>query len=183
VTGPHGRVKVRVSGKADRAEGLHASGIRIPHSSPSARSNSRPHKHPCYRQKSPDTRNKRKIDAALRRSEGVRSGLGGRRRHVLQDNLILQARVLTLEGGGSTLGIDNNFGKVRPSLGWRRGPKTSAPKDDVITTPGPSPPVSSPGIRPEQAARPVTSEASANHLPRAPARPGASAGQLRRRSR
>jgi hypothetical protein len=30
-----------VSGKADRAEGLHASGIRIPHSSPSAKSNSR----------------------------------------------------------------------------------------------------------------------------------------------
>ena len=77
----------------------YASGIRIPHSSPSARSNSRSHKHPCYRQKSPDTRNKRKRDAALQRSEGVCSGLSGRRRHTLQDNLILQARVFTLEGG------------------------------------------------------------------------------------
>jgi hypothetical protein len=102
---------------------------------------------------------------------------------MLQDNLILQARVLTLEGGSSTLGIDDTFGKVRPSLGQRRGPKISTPKDDVITTPWPSPPGSSPGIRPEQAARPVTPGASANHLPRAPARPEASAGQLRRQSR
>ena len=30
--------------------------------------------------------------------EGVFSGLGGRRRHTLQDNLILQARVFTLKG-------------------------------------------------------------------------------------
>jgi hypothetical protein len=47
----------------------------------------------------------------------VCSGLGGRRRHMLQDNLIPQARVLTLEGGSSTLGIDDTFGEVRPSLG------------------------------------------------------------------
>ena len=85
------------------------------------------------------------------------SGLGGRRRHTLQDNLILQARVLTLEGGSSTLGIDDTFGEVRPSLGRRRGPRISTLKDDVIATPGPSPPGSSPGIRPEQAARLVNS--------------------------
>ena len=157
--------------------------IRIPHSSPSARSNSRSHKHPCYRQKSPDTRNKRKGDAALQHSEGVYSGLGGHRRHTLQDTLILQARVLTLEGGSNTLGIDDTFGEARPSLGRRRGPRISALKDDVITTPGQSLPGTSPGIRSEQAARPVTPGASANHLPRAPARPEASAGQLRRRSR
>jgi hypothetical protein len=138
---------------------------------------------PVTDQKSPDTRNKRKRDAALQRSEGVCSGLGGHRRHTLQDNLILQAQVLTLEGGSSTLGIDDTFGKVRPSLERRRGPKLPTPKDDVITTPGPSPPGSSPGIRPEQAARPVTPGASTNHLPRAPARPEASAGQLRHRSR
>jgi hypothetical protein len=83
-------------------------------------------------------------------------GLGGRRKHTLQDNLILQARVLTLEGSSSTLGIDNTFGEVRPSLGRRRGPKINTPKDDVIATPGPSLPGSSPGIRLEQAARPVT---------------------------
>jgi hypothetical protein len=75
---------------------------------------------------------------------------------MLQDNPILQARVLTLEGSSSTLGIDNTFGEVRPSLRWRRGPKISTLKDDVIATPGPSLPGSSPGIRPEQAARPVT---------------------------
>jgi hypothetical protein len=67
--------------------------------------------------------------------------------------------------GASTLGIDDTFSEIRPSLGRRRGPGTS------------------PGIRPEQAARPVASGASADHLPRAPARPEASAGQLRRRSR
>jgi hypothetical protein len=39
-------------------------------------------------------------------------GLGGRREHTLQDNSILQARVLTLEGSSSTLGIDNTFGEV-----------------------------------------------------------------------
>jgi hypothetical protein len=33
-----------------------------------------------------------------KRSEGVFSGLGGRRRHTLQDNLILQARIFTLKG-------------------------------------------------------------------------------------
>jgi hypothetical protein len=43
-------------------------------------------------------------------------GLGGRRKHTLQDNPILQARVLTLEGSSSTLGIDDTFGEVRPSL-------------------------------------------------------------------
>jgi hypothetical protein len=86
----------------------------------------------------------------------VCSGLGGRWRHTLQDNLILQARILTLEGSSSTLGVDNTFGEVRPSLGRRRGPKTSTLKDGVITKPGPSPLGSSPGIRPEQAARPVT---------------------------
>ena len=62
----------------------------------------------------------------------VCSGLGGCRRHTLQDNLILQARVLTLEGGSSTLGIDDTIGEVRPSLGQRRGPRISTLKDDII---------------------------------------------------
>jgi hypothetical protein len=83
-------------------------------------------------------------------------GLGGRRKHTLQDNPILQARILTVEGSSSTLGVSYTFGEVRPGLGRRRGPRISTLKDDVITTPGPSPPGSSPGIRPEQTARPVT---------------------------
>jgi hypothetical protein len=183
VTEPHGRVKVRISGKADRAEGL-----------PRLRDTDTSLITFCEKQlslaqtsllptKSPDTRNKRKRDTALQRSEGVCSGLSGRRRHTLQNNLILQARVLMLEGGSSTIGIDDTFSEVRPSLGRRHGPRISAPKDDVIAAPGQSLPGTSTGIRSEQAARPVTPGASANHLPRAPTRPEASAGQLRRRSR
>jgi hypothetical protein len=83
-------------------------------------------------------------------------GLGGRRKHTLQDDPILQARILTVEGSGSTLGINYTFGEVRPGLGRRRGLRISTLKDDVITTPGPSPPGSSPRIRPEQVARLVT---------------------------
>jgi hypothetical protein len=85
----------------------------------------------------------------------VCSGLSGHKRHTLQDNLILQARVLTLEGGSSTLGIDDAIGEVRPSLGRRRGPRISTLKDDVIATPRQSLPGSPPGTRPERAARPV----------------------------
>jgi hypothetical protein len=83
-------------------------------------------------------------------------GLGGRRKHTLHDNPILQARILIVEGGSSTLGVNYTFGEVRPSLGRRRGPRISTLKDDIITTPRPSPLGSSPGIRLEQTARPVT---------------------------
>jgi hypothetical protein len=99
VTGLHGRVKVRVSGKADRAEGLprlrdtDTSLITFREKQLSLAQTS------LLPTKSPDARNKRKGDTALQRSEGVFSGLSGRRRHTLQDNLILQARVFTLEGG------------------------------------------------------------------------------------
>jgi hypothetical protein len=83
-------------------------------------------------------------------------GLGGRRKHTLQDNPILQARILAVEGSSSTLGVNYTFGEVRPSLGRRRSPRISTLKDGVITTPGPSPPGSSPRIRLEQAARLIT---------------------------
>jgi hypothetical protein len=62
--------------------------------------------------------------------------LGGRRKRTLQDNLILQARILTVEGSSSTLGVDYTFGEVRPSLGRRRGPRIPTLKDDFIITPG-----------------------------------------------
>jgi hypothetical protein len=39
-------------------------------------------------------------------------GLGGRRKHTLQDNPILQARILTVEGSSSTLGVNYTFGEV-----------------------------------------------------------------------
>jgi hypothetical protein len=59
--------------------------------------------------------------------------------HTLQDNPILQARTLTVEGSSSTLGVNYTFGKVRPSLERRRGRRISTLKDDISTTPGPSP--------------------------------------------
>jgi hypothetical protein len=95
-------------------------------------------------------------DTQLYNTARVCFGLGGRRKHTLQDNPILQARILTLGGSSSTLGVDNTFGEVRPSLGRRRGPKISTLKDNVIATPGPSPPGSSPRVRLGQAARLVT---------------------------
>ena len=110
-------MRVHVSGKADPAEGLlrlwdtDTSLITFREKQLSLAQTS------LLPTKSPDTRNERKRDTALQHSEGVCSGLGGRRRHTLQDTLILQARVLALEGGSSTLGIDDTFGEVRPSLG------------------------------------------------------------------
>jgi hypothetical protein len=98
-TGPHGRVKVRVSGKADRAEGL----PRLRDTDTSLITFREKQLSPAQTSllptKSPDARNKRKGDTALQHSEGVFSGLSGRRRHTLQGDLILQARVFTLEGG------------------------------------------------------------------------------------
>jgi hypothetical protein len=71
-------------------------------------------------------------------------GLGGRRKHTLQDNPILQARIWIVKGSRNTLGVDYTFGEVRPSLGRRHGPRISTLKDDVIITLGPSPPGSPP---------------------------------------
>jgi hypothetical protein len=92
-------VKVRVSGKADRAEGL----PRLRDTDTSLITFREKQLSPAQTSllptKSPDAQNKRKGDAALQRSEGVFSGLSGRRRHTLQGDLILQARVFTLEGG------------------------------------------------------------------------------------
>jgi hypothetical protein len=68
-------------------------------------------------------------------------GLGGRRKHTLQDNPILQARILAVEGRSSTLGVNYTFGGVRPSLRRRHGPRISTLKDDVIIMPGSSPPL------------------------------------------
>jgi hypothetical protein len=74
----------------------------------------------------------------------------------LQDNPILQARTLTVEGSSSTLGVNYTFDEVRPSLGRQHRRRISTPKDDISTAPGPSPAGSSPGIRLGQTARPAT---------------------------
>jgi hypothetical protein len=174
---------VRVSGKADQAEGL----LRLRDTDTSlitfhekqlslAQNNSVTDK----KVQILETRGK---ETQLYNTARVCLGLGGRRKHTLQDNPILQARILTAEGSSSTLDIDNAFGEVRPGLGRRRGPKIPTLKDGVITKPGPSPPGSSPRIRLRQAARLATPEASASCPLRTSARPEASAGQFRRRSR
>jgi hypothetical protein len=120
------------------------------------KSNSRSHKQFCYRQTSPDTRNKRKRNAALQHDDGVFGPRRPQKTHTLQDNPILQARILTVEGSSSTLGVNYTFNEVRPSLGRQSSRRISTLKDDIITTPRPSPPGSSPGIRLEQTAQLVT---------------------------
>jgi hypothetical protein len=147
---------VRVSGKADRAEGL----LRLRDTDTSLitfrekqLSLAQTVLLPTKKVQILETRGK---ETRLYNTARVCFGLGGRRKRTLQDNSILQARILTAKGSSSTLGVDNTSGEVRPSLGRRRGPRVSALKDNVITKPGPSPPGSSPRIWPEQAARPVT---------------------------
>jgi hypothetical protein len=153
---PYGRARVRVSGKADRAEGF----LRLRDTDTSLIT---------FREKATLARTYNSVtdekvqileargkETQLYNTARVCLGLGGRRKHTLQDNPILQARVLTVEGRSSTLGVDYTFGEVRPSLGRRRGPRISTLKDDVIITSGPSPPGTSPRIRLEQAARLVT---------------------------
>jgi hypothetical protein len=147
---------VCVSGKADRAEGL----LRLRDTDTSLitfrekqLSLAQTILLPTKKVQILETRGK---ETQLYNTARVCFGLGGRRKHTLQDNPILQARILTAKGSSSTLGVDNTFGEARPSLGRRRGPRVSAMKDNIITKPGPSPPGSSPRIRPEQAARPIT---------------------------
>jgi hypothetical protein len=117
------------------------------------RSNSRSHRQFCYRQISPDTRNKRQRDAVLQHDDSM---FGPRRpqktyaHYKMNRSCRLRHR---RKGSSSTLGVYSTFGEVRPSLGWQHGRRISTPKDDVSTAPGPSPPGSLPGIRPEQTAR------------------------------
>jgi len=149
MTEPYGRVRVRVSGKVDRAEGF----LRLWDTDTSlitfrekqlslAQNNSVTDK----KVQILETRGK---ETQLYNTARVCLGLGGHRKHTLQDNLILQARILTVEGSSSTLSVNYTFDEVRPSLGRRRGRRSSTLKDDISTTPGPSPPGSSSRIRPE----------------------------------
>jgi hypothetical protein len=120
------------------------------------KSNSRSDKQFCYRQISPDTQNKRKRNAALQHDDSM---FGPRRpqetyaHYKINRSCRLGPR---RRGSSSTLGVNYTFGEVRPSLGRRHGQRISTPKDDIGTTPRPLPPGSSPGIRPEQTARPAT---------------------------
>jgi hypothetical protein len=145
------------------------------------KSNSRSDKQFCYRQISPDTRNKRKRNAALQHDDSM---FGPRRpqktyaHYKMNRSCRLRRR---RRGSSSTLGVNYTFGEVRPSLGRQHGRRISAPKDNISTAPGPSSPGSPPGIWPEQTARPP--EASASCPLRTSARLMASATRLRRWSR
>jgi hypothetical protein len=124
---PYGRARVRVSGKADRAEGF----LRLRDTDTSLIT---------FREKQLSLAQDNSVT-----DEKVQI-LETRGKDTLQDNPILQARILTVEGSSSTLGVNYTFGEVRPSLGRRRGPRISTLKDDIIIMPGPSPP----GSRPRQ---------------------------------
>jgi hypothetical protein len=147
------------------------------------KSNSRSHKQFCYRQISLDTRKQgEKKHSFTTRRWCVWASMAAENIHTLQDNPIMQAWILTVEGSSSTLGVNFTFGEVRLSLGRRRSWRISTLKDDINTTPGPSLTGPSPGIRLEQMARAGHPEASASCPPRTSARFVASATQLRRRS-
>jgi hypothetical protein len=113
------------------------------------KSNSRSDKQFCYRKISPDTRNERKRNAALQHNNSM---FGPRRPPKNIRTCRLRRR---WRESSDSLCVNSTFGEVRPSLRRQRGRRISAPKDDVSTTPGPSPPGSPLGIRPEQTARPV----------------------------
>jgi hypothetical protein len=120
------------------------------------KNNSRSDKQFYYRQISSDTRNKRKRSVALQHDDNM---FGPRRpqksyaHYKINRSCRLGPR---RRGSSSTLGVNYTLGEVQPSLKRQRGRRISTPKDDISTAPGPSPPGSSPGIRPEQTARPAT---------------------------
>jgi hypothetical protein len=148
---------VRVSGKADRAEGF----LRLRDTDTSLVTFREKQLLPAQTillptNKSGYSKQEEKKRSFTTRRWYVWASAAAENIHTLQDNLILQARTSTVEGGSSTLGVNYTFGEVRPSLGRRRGRRISTLKDDISTTPGPSPPGPSLGISLEQMARPAT---------------------------
>jgi hypothetical protein len=148
---------VCVSGKVDRAEGF----LRLRDTDTSLITFRKKQLSPAQTillptNKSGYSKQEEKGHSFTTRRQCVWASAAAENIHTLQDNPILQARTSTVEGGSSTLGVNYTFGGVRPSLGRRRGRRISSLKGDISTTPGPSPPGSSPGIRLEQTARPAT---------------------------
>jgi hypothetical protein len=154
---PYERVRVHVSGKADRAEGF----LRLRDTDTSLI---------AFREKQlsltqtillPTKKSRYSKQEEKKRSFTTRrwcvwASAAAKNIHTLQGNPILQARILTVEGSSSTLGVNYTFGEVRPSLGRRSSRRISTLKDDISAMPRPSPPGPSPGIRREQTARPAT---------------------------
>jgi hypothetical protein len=117
VTKPYGRVRVRVSGKADQAEGF----LRLRDTDTSLIT---------FREKQlslaqtillPTNKSRYSKQEEKKRNFTTRrwyvwASAAPENIHTLQDNPILQARILTVEGSSSTLGVNYTFGEVRPSL-------------------------------------------------------------------
>jgi hypothetical protein len=157
VTEPYGRARVRVSAKADRAEGfLHLQDTDTSLIAFREKQLSLAQTILLPTKKSRYSKQEKKKRSFTTRRWCVWASAAAENIHALQDNPILQARILTVEGSSSTLGVNYTFSEVRPSLGRRSSRRISTLKDDIITTPAPSPPGSSLRIRLEQTARPVT---------------------------
>jgi hypothetical protein len=145
------------------------------------KSNSRSDKQFCYRQISPDTRNKRKRNAALQHDDrmfGPRWPQKTYAHYKMNRSCRLRRR---RKGSNSTIGVNSTFGKVRPSLGRQRGRRISEGRRQhraraIVARVSFRNPARADG----SAGRP---EASASCLLRTSARLMASATQLRRRSR
>jgi hypothetical protein len=100
----------------------YASGIRIPHSSPSVKSNSRSDKRFCYRRTSPNTRNKRKGNIALQHDNDMFGPRQPRKTYAHYRQTVLADSEIN-RGSSSTLGVVSTFGGIWPGLGRRRGQK------------------------------------------------------------
>jgi hypothetical protein len=135
----------------------YASGIRIPHSSPSAISNSRSDERFCYRRTSPDTRNKRKRNAALQHNDDMFWPRRPQKTYAHYRQTVPAGSDVS-KGSSSTLDIDSTFGGIRPGLEQQQGRRISNSKEDVSTAPEPSSPGSPPGTRPKQTAGPAASK-------------------------
>jgi hypothetical protein len=123
--------------------------MRIPHSSPSVRSNSSSNKRFCYRRASPDTRNKRKRNATLQRDDSM---FGPRRP---QKTYAYYRRTdpagSDVDGGGaaapsastppsakSDRASDGNTGEGSPLRRTTSAPRPGHRRQGLLQEPGPS---------------------------------------------
>jgi hypothetical protein len=113
VTEPYGRVRAHVSGKADRAEGF----LRLRDTDTSLITFRGKQLSPAQTillptNESGYSKQEEKKRSFTTRRRCVQASAAAENIHTLQDNLILQARTSTAEGGSSTLGINYTFGGV-----------------------------------------------------------------------
>jgi hypothetical protein len=113
VTEHYGRVRVRVSGKADRAEGF----LRLRDTDTSLITFREKQLSPAQTILLPTnkfgySKQEEKGHNFTTRRQCVWASAAAENIHTLQDNPILQARTSTVEGGSSTLGVNYTFGGV-----------------------------------------------------------------------